>query len=109
MHETRCSTLMQKFVPQSRVGFFATNAPDPPHWILNSCFGVFLNVLGAFGTVRYYTKLDAERAEQVQLMQKFMPSSRIIIFRKERTRSTPLVPKLIFWFVLYHFGAFGIV
>ena len=31
--------------------FFATNTPDPRHWTLNSCFGAFFNVLGAFGTV----------------------------------------------------------
>src|SRR6185312_11433577 len=42
---------MQKFVPQSRLGFFATNTPDPRHWTLNSYFGAFLNVLGAFGIV----------------------------------------------------------
>ena len=24
--------------------FFATNAPDPPHWSLNSCFGVFCTI-----------------------------------------------------------------
>ena len=24
--------------------FFATNAPDPHHWTLNSCFGAFLSV-----------------------------------------------------------------
>ena len=23
---------------------FATKAPDPPHWTLNSCFGVFLTI-----------------------------------------------------------------
>ena len=27
--------LVQKFVPLSRVGFFATEAPDPPHVTLN--------------------------------------------------------------------------
>ena len=27
--------LVQKFVPRTRVEFFATNAPDPPHWTLN--------------------------------------------------------------------------
>ena len=61
------------------------------------------------GQFRYYTKLSAEWTELVQLMQKFMPWSRIKIFRKERTRSTPLDPKLIFWCVLYHFDAFGTV
>ena len=36
-HESRGKTaeLVQKFVPRSRVGFFTTNAPDPPHWTLN--------------------------------------------------------------------------
>ena len=24
--------------------FFATNAPDPPHWTLNSCFGEFRTI-----------------------------------------------------------------
>ena len=27
--------LVQKFVPRSRVGIFAMNAPDPTHWTLN--------------------------------------------------------------------------
>ena len=40
-------------------------------------------------------------------MQKFMPRSRVRIFRNERTRSTPLDPKLMFWCVLYYLGAFG--
>ena len=61
------------------------------------------------GQFRYNTKLGAERAELVQLMQKFMPWSRIRIFGQEWTRSTPLDPKLMFWCVLYHFGAFGTV
>ena len=33
--------LVQKFMPRSLVGILATNTPDPPHWTLNSCFGVF--------------------------------------------------------------------
>jgi hypothetical protein len=61
------------------------------------------------GQFRYYTKLGEERAELVQLMQKFMPWSRIRIFGKERTRSSPLDPKLMFWCVLYHFGASGTI
>ena len=27
--------LVQKFVPESRIGIFRTNAPNPPHWTLN--------------------------------------------------------------------------
>ena len=49
------------------------------------------------------TKLGAKRAE---LVQKFVPRSRDEIFRNERTRSTPLDPKLTFWCYL---GAFMIL
>ena len=52
------------------------------------------------------TELGAKRAEQVQ---KFVLRSRVGIFHKERTRSTPLDPKLMFLCVPFHFGAFGTV
>ena len=51
---------------------------------------------GLFGCL---TKLGAKRAE---LVQKFVAQSRIGIFRNERTYSTPLDPKLIFWRILYY-------
>ena len=54
-------------------------------------------------------ELGAKRAELVQLMQKFLPRSRIGIFRNECTQSTPLAPKLMFWCVLYCLDAFWIV
>ena len=44
-----------------------------------------------------------------ELVQKFMPRSRIGIFRNECTRSTPSYPKLMFWYVSYYLGAFGTV
>ena len=50
---------------------------------------------------RYYMKLGAEL---VQLMDKFVPLSRIGIFRNKRTRSTALDPKLKYWFVFILFG-----
>jgi len=59
--------------------------------------------LGTFGCL---TKPNAKRAE---LVQKFVPRSRIGIFRDERTRSTPNDPKLKFWCVSYHLDAFGTV
>jgi hypothetical protein len=59
--------------------------------------------LGPFGCL---TKLGAKRAE---LVQKFVPRSRIGIFRNERTQSTPLEPKLTFWCVLYYLGSFWTV
>ena len=58
---------------------------------------------GPFGSL---TKLHAKQAE---LVQKFVPRSRVGIFRNKRTRSTPLDPKLTFWFVSYDLGAFGTV
>jgi len=48
-------------------------------------------------------KLGAKRAEVVQ---KFVHRSRVGIFCNERTRSTPLDPKVTFWCVLYYLGAF---
>ena len=38
-------------------------------------------------------------------MQKFVPRSRVGIFRKEHARCNPLVPKLTFWHVSYRLGA----
>ena len=70
------------------------NTPDSPHWTLNYRFAAFRTIwvhLGLFGCL---TKLGAKQAE---LVQKFVPRSCIGIFRNERTRSTPLDLKLMFW------------
>ena len=70
-------------------------------------FGAFLTIwvhLGPFGCL---IKLGAKRGE---LVQKFVPRSLVRIFRNERTRSTPLDPKLMFsairtiWVHLEPFG-----
>ena len=53
--------LMQNFVPKSGVGIFKPNAPDPPHWTLNSCFGAFHSVLVHLGSFHYCMKLGALR------------------------------------------------
>ena len=58
---------------------------------------------GPFGCL---TKLGAKRAE---IVQKLVPRGRIGIIRNERTRSTPLDPKLMFWCISYYLGAFGTV
>ena len=53
------------------------------------------------------TKLGEKRAE---LVQKFVPRSCIGIFHNERTRSTPLDPKLMFSLfctIWVHLGPFG--
>ena len=86
--------------------FFATKAPDPLHWTLNSCFGEFHTIwvhLGRFGCLK---KLGAKRFE---LVHSFVPRSRIRIFHKEHTRSTPLDSELTFWCVSNYLGAFGTV
>ena len=86
--------------------FFTMNAPDPPHRTINLCFGVFHTIWAHLGLFGCLTKLGAKRAE---LMQIFVPRSRVRIFRNEHTRSTPLDPKLIFWCDSYYLGAFGTV
>src|SRR6185312_6973410 len=82
------------------------NAPVPPHWTLNCCFGSFRTIWVRFGLFGCLTKLGAKRAEPVQ---KFVPRSCVRIFRNECTRSNPLHPKLMFWCISYHLGAFGTV
>ena len=47
--------------------------------------------------------------KRVKLVKNFVPWSPIGIVRNERTRSTPLDPKLMFWCVSYYLGAFGTV
>ena len=86
--------------------FFTPNTPDPPHWTLNFRFGAFRTIWVHSGPFGCLTKLGAKRAE---LVQKFVPRSRVGIFRNERTRSTPLDPKLTFWCISYNLGALGIV
>ena len=62
--------------------------------------------LGVFGTVWLPQESRCKRAE---LVQKFVPRSRVQIFRNKRTQSTPFDPKLMFWCISYHLGAFGTV
>ena len=63
----------------------------------------YLVHLGPFGCLM---KLGAKRAE---LVQKFVPRSRVEIFGNEYTGSIPLDPKQMFWCVSYYLGAFGTV
>jgi hypothetical protein len=56
-----------------------------------------------FYHVSYCTKDDAKLSELVPLTHKFSKQSCVRIFRNERTRSTPLDPKLMFWGVLDRF------
>ena len=58
---------------------------------------------GPFGC---HMKLGAKQAE---LVQKFVPRSRVGIFPNERTQSTRFKRKLMFWCISYHLGVFETV
>jgi len=95
--------LVQKFVKRSCIGIFRNEPTRSTPLDPKLTFWCISYYLGAFGTAWLLTKLGAKR---VELVQKFVPRSRVGIFCNERTRSAPLDPKLTFWFVLYNLGAF---
>ena len=90
----QCTSLCHKVASE----FFATNALNPPHWTINSCFGAFHSVLVHLGSFRNCMKLGAKWGELEQLMQKFVPRSHIGIFH-ECSQSAPLDPRLMVWYV----------
>ena len=98
----KCKSLCHEVASE----FFATNASDPPYRTLNCRFAAFHTILVDLGPFGCLTKLDVKR---VELVQKFVPRSRVGIFRNERILSTPLDPKLTSWCVLYYLGAFGTI
>ena len=97
---------VQKFVPRSRVRFFRNQCTQSTPWDPELMFWCVLYYLDAFGPFGCLTKLNAKRAE---LVKKFVPWSRVRIFRDEHTHSTPLDPKLILLCVSYYFSAVGTV
>ena len=96
--------VVQKFVLRNSIGIFHNERirSTPLHCKLT--FWCVSFYLGAFGTFGCLTKLGAKWAE---IMQKFVPWSRVRIFRNECTQSTTLDHKLTSWFFLYYLGAFG--
>src|SRR6185503_15732723 len=95
---------MQKFKPQSCVRIFCNKST-----LSTPGFSAFHSVWVHLGLFHYYMKLGAKWVEVVQLIQKFVPRSRIRCFHNERIQSTPWDLKLIFCFVSYCFGAFGTI
>jgi len=111
LHESWCKSaklvqLMQMFMHDVVLEFFATNTPDPYHWTLNSCFGALLSGWGHLEPFCYCMKLATKRAKLVQVMQKFMPRCLVRSFCNEHSRSTPFDPKLMFGCISLHSGAF---
>ena len=98
--------LVQKIVPQSRVGFFRNEGNRSSPCDPKLTFWCVCNIWVHSGLFGCLTKLDAKQADKVQ---KFVPRSRVGIFRNELGRSTPLDPKLTFLCVSYYLGAFGTV
>ena len=98
--------LVQKFMPRGRVRIIHDECTRSTLLDPKLMFWCVSYYLGAFGTVwmPYETRCKMGRTKQ-----KFVPRTCVEIFRKERTRSTPLDPKLMFWCVSYYLGAFGTV
>ena len=106
-HETRCKwanlvQLMQEFVPKSLVRISRNRRTRSTQLNPKIRFSCVSFHLGAFGTIMLLRKLDAKCAKLVQLMQKFMPRCLVRNFHNERSRSTTLESKLMFWCVFLH-------
>ena len=99
----KCAELVQKFVPRSCVRIFRNESTRSTPLDPKLTFCTNWMHSGPFGCL---TKLGAKWSE---LVQKFVKRSRIRIFRNERTHSTPLDPKLMFWCVSYYLGVFRTV
>ena len=91
----KLAKLMQKFVPRCFVRNFHHDTADPQHWNLNSCSGAFLSARNL-----------VQKSQTGAINANVHARCRARIFRNERSRSTPLVPKLMFWCVSFRLGAF---
>ena len=91
--DAKHAELVQKFVPRSRVEIFHNERTRSTPLDPKLMFGAFRTIWVPSGPFGCLTKLGAKQAVQVQ---KFVTRSCVGIFRNERTRSTPLDPKLMF-------------
>src|SRR6185312_10396983 len=108
-YETRCKTgrtSAKVYATQLHWHFSQRKHSIHPHWTLNSCFHEFHTICVHLGPFDCLKKLGAKH---FKLVQKFVPRRRVGVFLDERTRSTPLDPKHMFWCVSYHLRAFGTV
>ena len=111
LHETCCKThqtgaINAKVVPQCLVTIFRNkhSRSTTLHRKL-----MFWCVSFRLGPVLLLHETSAKRAKLVQLMQKFVPRCLVWFFHNERSRSTPLDPKLMFLCISFRSCAFGTV
>jgi hypothetical protein len=74
--------LIQKFVPQNHVGIFLNGHTQSTQLERKVMFRSIWVHLGSF---RNFMKLGAKHTELVQLMQKFVPRSHVVIFPNKST------------------------
>ena len=98
--------LVQMVVARSRVRIFRNECTRSTPFVPKLTFWCMSYHLGASRTIwlSYETRCKTGRTSA-----KFVPPCCVRIFCNERTRSTPLDPKLMFWCVSYHLGAFRTV
>src|SRR6185436_12933629 len=101
------SKLVQKFVPRSRVGIFRNESTRSTPLDPKLTFWCVSYYLSAFEII--WLPYETLWKTGGSFLQKFVPRSRVGIFRNERTRSTPLDLKQIFWCISYYLGTFGTV
>ena len=100
---------MQNFMPRFRAWIFCNERSRSTPLDSKLMFWCVSFRSGAFWTVSLLHETWCKTRQTVQLMQMFMPRCRARIFRNERSRSTPLDPKLMFWCVSFRSGAFWAV
>jgi hypothetical protein len=88
----KVSAKLAKLVPLTNM--LRRNFAQRTHLIHS--IGSKTHVLGHFGAFCYCTKVGAKWTKLVSFMHKLDERSCVGIFRNERTRSTPLDPKLMF-------------
>ena len=107
-YETRCKTgrTSAKVSATKPRGIFRNERTRSTPLDPNLMFWCVWYYLGAFGTVWLP---DETRCKMGQTSAKVRATMSHRNFPKERTRSTPLDPKLTSWCVSYYLGAFGTI
>jgi len=100
---------MQNFVPRNRVGIFRNecsrcNPLDP-----KVMFSYVSYWLDAFGNVSLPNETRCKLGWNGAINAEVCATKSCRTFRNERSRSTPLDSKLMFWYVSYCSDAFGTV